>query len=50
MTDTATKMTITFSINARPWWKRLGMAGTLIAYVGLRVGVPVRAFFKVNAE
>ncbi|MHA7870589.1 MAG: hypothetical protein ACX93U_24240 [Salipiger thiooxidans] len=49
MRDTTQKMTVTLSINARPWWKRLGLAGTLIAYVALGAGVPLKAFFEVQA-
>lgn len=49
MMDETMEMTLHFNIEARQWWRRLGMAGALIAYVGLRIGVPLEAFFKVNA-
>jgi hypothetical protein len=43
-------MKVTVSITPRPWWKRLGIAGTLLVWAGLRAGFHVTYFFRVEAK
>ncbi|WP_281421415.1 hypothetical protein [Mameliella sediminis] len=40
---------ITLRIAPRRWWRCLGFAGLLMLWAGLRLGLPLRVFFRVGA-
>lgn len=46
---TTGKVNMTISITPKRWWKVFGLYGALIPYAGMRLGLPLGAFYKVEA-